>query len=141
MGSQIKKLGKQQANVHLSIINQSAAPAQGLENPKVRVFYQIKAKELEDISVVAVSNDCPNSPASAVQLKSDTFHTDVSCDGTVIYPGGETDYKKQIDLTISLGKSGGSLWDSFGGIFNDKSLEITRVCLYDGDELIWESNS
>lgn len=139
--SQIKQIGRQRANVNLSIVNQSASPAQGLENPKVRIFYQINANQLQNISVSAVSNDCPSSPSSAVLLESDTFYTEVSCQDTVIYPGGETDYKKQIDLTVNLDRSGRNLLDTFSGIFNNKSLEINRICLYDGEELIWESNS
>ncbi|MGD1922474.1 MAG: glycoside hydrolase family 9 protein [Pleurocapsa sp.] len=137
--SQTRQAGKRNANVNLSIINKSAAPAQGLENAKVRVIYQIQARQIEDISVSAVSNDCPNSPTKVVKLKPGTFYTEVACDNTVIYPGGDKDYKKQINLSLSLNQSSGNLFGNFGGMFL-KPIEITKICLYEDDNLIWESS-
>ena len=137
--SKIDKLGKQTANINLTIFNKSAAPARGLENAKVRVVYQVNSN-VEDISASATSNSCPSSPARVVKLKLDTYYTEIGCNDTVIYPGGDTDYKKQIALTLNLERSNGNIFSNLSGMF-DKSIKITRICLYDGDRLIWESNS
>ena len=137
--SEIDKLGKQATSINLTIFNKSAAPARGLENAKVRVVYRVNSK-VKDISASATSNSCLNSPARVVKLKQDTYYTEVACNDTVIYPGGDTDYKKQIALTLNLDRSNGNIFGSLSGMF-DKPIEITRICLYDGDRLIWESYS
>ena len=136
---QTTEAGKQATNIDLTIVNKSTAPARGLENAKVRVIYQVKP-EVEDISVSTVSNDCPSSPARVVKLKQNTYYTEVDCNDTVIYPGGDTDYKKQIALTLNLNQSKGSnIFSNLSRMFN-KPIEITKICLYDGDRLIWESD-
>jgi endoglucanase len=137
--SKIAKNGKQNINIDLNIINKSAAPAQGLENAAVRVLYQVNSS-VKDISAAVVSQDCPNSLAKVVKLKADIYYTDVGCNGTVIYPGGDTDYQKQLSLSLNTNKSeAGNLFDSLTGMFT-KPIKITKICLLDGDRLIWESN-
>ncbi len=138
--SKITRGERQNTNIDLTIVNKSAAPAQGLENPTVRVFYNIAPQPVENISVSAVSNDCPNSSARLVKVQENTIYTEVSCNGTVIYPGGDTDYKKQITLKLDTSKSGSGLFSSFSGMFA-KPLEIAKICLYDDDRLVWESDS
>ncbi len=137
--SETDKTGKEGTSVNLTIVNKSAAPARAIENAKVRVFYQVKPGRVKDIFVSAASNDCPNSPAKVAKVKEDTYYTEVVCSGTVIYPGGDADYKKQIALTLNLNKSGGGLFDSLSRTFS-KPPQITKICLYDGDELLWESD-
>ena len=137
---QTTEAGQQATNINLTIVNKSTAPARGLENTKVRVVYQVKP-EVEDISVSTVSNDCPSSPARVVKLKQNTYYTEVGCNNTVIYPGGDTDYKKQIALTLNLNQSKNSnIFSSLSRMFAE-DIEITRICLYDGDRLIWESDA
>ena len=137
---QTTEAGQQATNINLTIVNKSTAPARGLENTKVRVVYQVKP-EVEDISVSTVSNDCPSSPARVVKLKQNTYYTEVGCNNTVIYPGGDTDYKKQIALTLNLNQSKNSnIFNSLSRMFAE-DIEITKICLYDGDRLIWESDA
>ena len=137
---QTTEAGQQATNINLTIVNKSTAPARGLENTKVRVVYQVKP-EVEDISVSTVSNDCPSSPARVVKLKQNTYYTEVGCNNTVIYPGGDTDYKKQIALTLNLNQSKNSnIFSSLSRMFAE-DIEITKICLYDGDRLIWESDA
>ena len=130
--------GNNGTNINLTIVNKSAAPAQGLENPLVRVFYNVKPEQAKNISVSAVSNDCSNSASEVVRVKQDTYYTEVSCDA-IIYPGGDTDYKKQIALKLDMSKNKSNLFSGLSGMFA-KPIEVTKICLYDGDELVWESN-
>ena len=77
-----------------------------------------------------------------VKVNDGVYYSEVSCEGTVIYPGGVTDYKKQIALKLDLDKSGSKnrgLFPGLTGIFG-QPIQITRICLYDDQELIWESN-
>ncbi|MEM7758281.1 MAG: glycoside hydrolase family 9 protein [Cyanobacteria bacterium P01_A01_bin.40] len=130
----------QAIELKLSIINQSSTPARGIENPMVRVFYDSKPRDPDFVSVSTVSQDCPlNSSSSPVELKNGMFYTEVNCEGTVIYPGGKEDYKKQITLKLSHKSNSNRLLNSFSGIFT-KPIEITKICLFDQDELVWESD-
>lgn len=136
--SQIKEI-QSATELTLTIVNQSHAPARGIENPVLRIFYQAKSQP-ESISATAVSSNCPvNTIAQPVKLDDGKFYTQVSCEGTVIYPGGEEHYQKQI--MVKLGNESGSKGGWFGslsGMFT-KPMQITRICLFDRDELLWES--
>ena len=123
----------------LKIINQSNAPARGIENPLVRVFYRANARQPEDISTSVVSQDCPvNSASPPAKLEDGTFYTEITCEGTAIYPGGEEDFQKQMTVKFSNRSTQSGFLNSLAGIFG-KPMEITKICLYDGDELVWES--
>ena len=123
----------------LSTINQSYAPARGIENPMVRVFYQPNSPQPENISVSVASQNCPvNTAAPPAKLDDGTFYTQISCEGTVIYPGGTEDFQKQMTIKFSDRETQGGFINSLGGIFA-KPLKITKICLFDGDELLWES--
>ena len=131
--------GKQATELNLAIVNRSSAPARGIEDPVVRVFYTVNSGE-NQTSVSSVSNDCPNSvPSPPVKLKSNLYYTQFSCKGTVVYPGGKEDYRKQVTLKLNSNNSGGGLFSSLGRLFS-KPIQITKISLYDRDELIWESD-
>ncbi|MEN9517459.1 MAG: hypothetical protein RLZZ381_47 [Cyanobacteriota bacterium] len=124
----------------LSIVNQSHAPAKGIENPVLQIFYQAKSEQPGNISISAVSPNCPvNSVAQPVKLKDGIFSTQVSCEGTVIYPGGEEDYKKQIIVKLTHESANNGGW--FGSLSRmfTKPMQITKICLFDRDELLWKS--
>lgn len=124
----------------LTLINRSHAPAKGIENPMVRISYQAKSRKPENISVSAVSNNCPiNTVALPVKLK-DIYYTQVTCEGTVIYPGGKEKYQKQIVVKLTNNSANSSnFFSGFGSMF-DKPVQITKICLFDRDELLWESD-
>ncbi|WP_144054339.1 glycoside hydrolase family 9 protein [Pleurocapsa sp. PCC 7319] len=127
----------------LTIINKSATPARGLENALVRISYDADPKQADNISVSVMSRDCPYTPAQIVKVEDGVYYTEVGCGGTVIYPGGNRDYKKRIKLKLEQNKSASgnnSLFNSFNGIFG-KPLAIAKICLYEENELLWESDS
>ena len=134
------KAVKQATQVNLSIVNKSYSPARGIENPLVRVFYQAQS-EPKSVSVSAVSKDCPvNSVFPNKKLEDNTYYTEISCEGTVIYPGGEENYQKQ--MTVKLASNSSNNSGLFGGLSNmfTKPIEITKICLFDGKELLWEAD-
>ncbi|MEL6494071.1 MAG: glycoside hydrolase family 9 protein [Cyanobacteria bacterium J06623_7] len=122
----------------LAIINRSYAPARGIEQPIMRVFYQTQSPLETELSISVASPDCPaNSVAAPVKLESGGYYTQISCEGTVIYPGGKENYQKQLTVKLAA-KPRSGLLDGLKGLFN-KPIEITKICLFDGDELLWES--
>ena len=131
---------KQATKLTLSLVNRSHAPARGIENPLVRIFYQTSSGSGENLAISAVSRDCPvNSVSQPVKLNNGNYYTQISCEGTVIYPGGKEDYKKQIlvKLAHKSGKNNGLL-GNLNGMFR-QPIKITKICFYDRDELLWES--
>ncbi|MEL6501703.1 MAG: glycoside hydrolase family 9 protein [Cyanobacteria bacterium J06623_1] len=132
-------VARQATKLDLVIVNRSNAPARGIEHPLVRIFYQTNSQAEADLAVSATSNDCPaNSIATPVKLPNGGYYTEVSCEGTIIYPGGAEHYQKQMTVKLAA-KSSSSLLGSLNGIFG-KSIQIAKIFLYDGDELLWESN-
>ena len=136
---QVAAANKNTSEVNLTIVNKSATPARGLENPKLRVFYNFKS-DPENVSVAAVSNDCPNVSSQVVEVSTNLYYIEIDCNGTVVYPGGDEDYKKQITLKLDANYDNGGLFSRFNKMFA-KPVEITKICLFDRDELVWESDS
>lgn len=132
---------KRATKLVLSLINRSHAPARGIENPVVRISYKTNSDGDDNIAVSAMSKDCPvNSVTQPIKLENGDYSTQISCEGTVIYPGGKEDYKKQILVKLarkSAKKSG--LLGNWGNILS-KPVSITRICLFDGEELLWEAD-
>lgn len=142
--SKITASNNKATELDLSIVNKSASPARGLENPVMRVSYKIDPKKVSNVNNIVtstVSKDCPASSSQVVKINESSVYAEVRCDGTVIYPGGPTKYQKQITLKLDLDKSGNrssSWFESLTGMFA-KPLQITKICLFDKDKLVWES--
>ena len=136
--SQIENQSKKAQSLNLTIVNKSAAPARGIEDPTVRVFYDLSSDTIDNISATAQSEDCPRSTANVIKLEDGNYYTEVSCQGTVIYPGGDSDYQKQISVNLNLNRQNSGLFSAFSGMFA-KPVQIAKICLYDRDQLIWES--
>ena len=139
--SKVSASNKNVAEIALSIVNKSAAPAQGLEEPVMRVLYTAGSNKVEDIAASATSNNCSINSATVVKLKKGLYYTEIACGGTVIYPGGNEDYLKQISLKLNIDRAtDNNLFGSLSSLFS-KPLQITKICLFDKNELIWESDS
>ena len=129
----------QGTKINLTIVNKSASPAMGIEKPMVRIFYATRSQPVEKLYVSTSSGDCANSTAKVVKLKQDSFYSEVTCDNTIIYPGGKQNYKKQVSLIVDAKKSSSSVFNGVGKLFA-KPCEISKICLFDGEKLIWESD-
>ncbi len=139
--SKVSQGNKNAVEIALSIVNKSATPAQGLEEPVMRVLYTAGSNKVEDIAASATSNDCSIDSATVIKLKKDLYYTEIACGRTVVYPGGEEKYMKRISLKLNVDQANDSnLFGSLSSLFS-KPLQITKICLYDKNELIWESDS
>ncbi len=128
-----------ETDISLAIVNKSAAPARGLENAALRVFYQVDPNKAENIYAASNYNECNNSPSEPVKVKDDLYYVEISCKGTVIYPGGQSKYRKKIELKLVNNHVNNRLFNSFTGIFA-QPLKVTNVGLYDNEELIWNND-
>ncbi|HHP7231038.1 MAG TPA: glycoside hydrolase family 9 protein [Xenococcaceae cyanobacterium] len=116
--------------ISTKIINKSATPARGLEQPIIKLVFQGSLASANDVSVAVNSSDCPKVTASDVQLQNNSYSLDVSCTGTVIYPGGESHYQKQ--LQIRLEKLKPNYWER---LFS-RPIKVKEIHLFEGEALI-----
>ncbi|WP_036485569.1 glycoside hydrolase family 9 protein [Myxosarcina sp. GI1] len=133
------KKARNQALVTASIINKSAFPARGLENAALRVFYTIDPKYAETVSVSSNNSECFNSSSSPVKVEQNLYYAEISCQGTVIYPGGESQYRKQAEIALNSNANNNDnygLLDNITSIFA-RPLEVVNLELRDRQELIW----
>ena len=126
--------------VKASIKNQSAWPARGLVNGKLRYFFTLDGRTPAELSTQASYNQCENAPSGPVQYADDVYYVEIDCSGTVIYPGGQQEYRKEVQFRISTTGS----WDNA----NDWSYEgvstaaqspslAPKIVLYDGNRIVW----
>lgn len=137
--SRTTQINRTATEISTTVINKSASPARGLENAALRIFYTVTPNEEQNITASATYNECQNPPSSPVNVDDNLYYVEVSCEDTVIYPGGESEYKKQINVKLELNqKSNGGMFGNLSGIFANKPIQVTNIALYEGEELIWE---
>ena len=135
--------GRGVTEIEAVIVNKSASPARGLENAKLKVeYHRANFSSAKDIFVSSTINDC-NAPDTPENLEGDVYYSvQVSCNNTVIYPGGESKYKKQIAIKLDGSNSNNNfLFNSLDNIFTRREIRIARIALYDQDDkLIWHKS-
>ena len=125
-----------ETDISLAIVNKSASPAQGLDDAALRVFFQIDPNKAANIAAISQYNECNNSPSEPVKVKENLYYVEVSCKGSVIYPGGESKYKKKINLKLINNHNDAGLFNSITGVFSHP-IKITNIGLYNNGQPIW----
>jgi endoglucanase len=82
-------------------------------------------------------NQC-QAPTGITQFAPNVFAVNLSCVGTLIYPGGQSQHRREIQFRVT----GGSHWDatndpSFAGLSTTAAVKTKAITLYDGGTLIW----
>ncbi len=138
--SKIVYRGKNVTEIKAAIVNKSASPARGLEHAQLRInYHKANFNNAENITVSSTVNECRVPQAENVQ-GSVYYTVQVNCDNTVIYPGGESNYKKQIVIRLDGSKrKNNSLLSSLSSFFTRRGIEITDISLYDQEgQPIWQ---
>ncbi|GAB4525938.1 MAG: hypothetical protein Tsb0014_05690 [Pleurocapsa sp.] len=123
--------------IKAAIVNKSATPARGLENARLRIMYTIEPEKADLVSVSSPVNDCSNDPSEPVKVKDNLYYVEINCQGTVIYPGGQSEYQKQVELQLNFGTQQSSIFTSLSSIFS-QPIQVNSISLYNEKELIWE---
>jgi hypothetical protein len=145
--AEVKNKGADFIDIRAYIVNKSASPAQGLDNASMRFFFTLDSLNLNDLSISSSYNECGEFYSEPVQVSENLYYVEISCNNNLIYPGGESDYKKQIDLRISSNRQ----WDNslqwiikqLTSNWQQDGIKTTNITLYEDGELIWgkEPNS
>ncbi len=133
------------------VYNQSAWPARNGDNLKYRYFVDLT----EEMSLGYSANNITvstayNQASSVSQLQSwgnpndHIYYTEVDFSNVNIFPGGQSDYRKEVQLRISLPATSNASewsnnedpsWDNYSSAF----IKASKIALYDGEELVWGS--
>ncbi|MEI6894108.1 MAG: glycoside hydrolase family 9 protein [Colwellia sp.] len=129
--------------------NHTAWPAQVSDDLKLRYWVDLTSEMAKGYSVDDITVSASYSQASSVsQLKSwgdasdNIYYTEISFAGINIFPGGQSDSKKEVQFRLSLpntnndsdwDNSDDPSWDDYGSAYSTAS----KIALYDGDTLVW----
>lgn len=122
------------------IKNQSAWPARGLENARLRYFFTLDGGSPTAIITRANYNQCNNAPSAPVQYNGNIYYIEVDCAGTVIYPGGQQAYRKEVQFRIATSGAWNNAndWSYEGLSTSPQNPTLTpKIVLYDGNQIVW----
>lgn len=133
----INAQGSNFIEVKTVVVNQSAWPSRMGDNLKFRYYY---TDDGGTISTQANYNQCNNAPTGPHLYSGDIYYIEVDCTGTLIYPGGQQHYKKEVQFRISTTGT----WDNSNdwsytdlGSSPQNPPTVTHMTLYADDLLIW----
>lgn len=132
--------GSSSTNLQLMIYNKSAWPARVLDKGIFRYYFTLEPGVTPDmIQVDSFYNQCTE-PTGPTKLTGNTYFITIDCANTEVYPGGQSEFKKEIQLRLT---SAGD-WDasndwSYQGLEDSGSTAIKapNIPLYDDGKLIW----
>lgn len=115
----------------LQVTNKSAWPARVLDKARLRYFFTLDgATTAGQVTVTSPYSLC-RAPVGPTLWSGSTYYVEVDCTGTKVYPGGQVEFRREVQLSI---QSSGT-WVTG----NDPSAaSLAGVTLYDGDgSLLW----
>jgi endoglucanase len=121
--------------IRLYLNNRSAWPARMGDRLSFRYFFTLEPGVTPaQITLSANFNQC-TAPAAPVQFSGSIYSITVSCVGVKIYPGGQSNYRKEVQFRIA---SSGA-WDptndwSFAGVAatpGSTPVKVTHIPVYD----------
>ena len=124
--------------VKAMIRNQSAFPARSLKNATLRYWFRLDSGDsAANLTVSANYSECGPQTAKPVSAGGGLYYAEISCVGQNIYPGGQSQHRREIQFRVS----GGSTWNaandpSFAGL-GTVLAKTKAITLYDGGKLIW----
>ncbi len=125
--------------VKAMIRNRSAFPARSLRNGTLRYWFRLDAGDSPaNLTLSANYSECGPQTAKPVSAGGSLYYAELSCVGQNIYPGGQSQHRREIQFRVT----GGSTWNaandpSFAGLTTTALAKTTAITLYDGGRLIW----
>lgn len=107
----------------------------------VRIRYWFTLDEGADPATLTARtnySECPGATTTVGHDGGDRYHVEVDCGDSVVYPGGQSQHRREIQFRVTA-----DVWDpsddwSYAGISTGEALtKNTGITLYEGDELLW----
>ncbi|MDG9667268.1 glycoside hydrolase family 9 protein [Hahella sp. CR1] len=147
--AKLNSSGPRYVEIAAQVHNHSAWPARGSEHLRFRYWVDLSDEfaagyGLQDIKVTTAYSQATE--VSGLQPWGDPedhiYYVDASFQGVNIYPGGQSESRREVQFRISLptnsnasewGNEGDPSWDSYDGVYKKAS----KIALYDGADLVW----
>ena len=119
--------------------NRSAWPARALTEGTLRYWFRLDSGEnAAGVTLSSNYSECGPQSGGAVHAGGDLYYVELSCEGQNIYPGGQSQHRREIQFRVT----GGTGWDatddpSFAGLTRDGLATTEAITLYDDGALIW----
>jgi endoglucanase len=137
--SKLNQPGTQFTEVKAILRNRSAFPARVLDDVRLRYWFTLD-EGVDPTSVVASTNysECADVTTSIGHAGGDQYFAELDCGDSVVYPGGQSQHRREIQFRVTApGWDPSNDW-SFGEIATGEDLtKNSRITLYEGDELLW----
>ncbi len=121
------------------IRNRSAFPARSLKNATMRYWFTLDSGDsAANLALSSNYSECGAQTAKPVQASGNLYYAELSCVGQNIYPGGQSQHRRELQFRVS----GGTGWNnandpSFAGLTTTGLAKTSAITLYDGGKLIW----
>ena len=143
--------GPRHVEIGAKVYNRSAWPAKNTDNIKLRYFVDLSAEIARGYTPQDVRVSTAFSQASSItQLRpwgdpaDKIFYTEINFSGVNIFPGGQSEHRKEVQFRLSLPtntnaadwtNAGDPSWDNY----NSSLKQAPKIAMYDGQQLIWGS--
>jgi len=119
--------------------NRSAFPARVLDEVRLRYWFTLD-DGADPATLRATTNysECPGATAGVGHAGGDQYFVEIDCSGTVVYPGGQSQHRREVQFRVTA-----NVWDasddwSFAQVATGDTLtKNARITLYEGAELLW----
>jgi hypothetical protein len=137
--ARVNALGANFVEVSAFVTNRTAWPARLTDQLSLRYFFTLDSGDPADIAVSAAFNHC-RPPTGPVQWSGDTYYVQVDCTGVRIFPGGLSNYRKEVQFRISSRNQwvNNNDW-SFHGLSDSDSPPgpASNIVLYEAGKRVW----
>jgi hypothetical protein len=138
----VNSTGSNYTEIKAFFINKSSWPARIADKLTLRYFFTLEpGVSISQITLTQNYSECGSNIISGPTLWSgSTYYITVSCVGTMVYPGGQSQYRKEVQFRLA---SSGA-WDptndwSYTGVAPSGStpIKVSDMPVYDNGVRIW----
>ncbi len=137
------KLNQPQTNnfteIKAMIRNQSGFPARALKYGTLRYWFRLDSGDTAASLAMSTNySECGTQTGTPVSAGGNLYYVELSCVGQNIYPGGQSQHRRELQFRIT----GGTNWNaandpSYAGLTTGDLATMSAITLYDGPKLIW----
>lgn len=127
--------------IRLFVNNKSAWPARVTDKLTLKYFFTVEPGVTPQMLTLTTNFNQCQAPTGITQFAPNVFAVNLSCVGTLIYPGGQPFWRKEMQFRIA---SSGA-WDptndwSFAGVAPTPGatpVRVNHITVYDNGKLVW----
>ncbi|MBN1313318.1 MAG: glycoside hydrolase family 9 protein, partial [Anaerolineae bacterium] len=141
MEASVNASGTNFTEIKALVYNKSGWPARVLDEGSFRYFFTLEPGVTPSMITLNTNyNQCGN-VTGPTQWSGSTYYVTIDCNGTLIYPGGQEHFKKEVQFRIASSGAWDPTndWSYYGFPITPGSTptEATRITLYDAGVKVW----